>query len=143
MTEPRAISFVVEGEPAGKARPRKGPHGFYSPDPKGFEASVAAAGTEARNKAGQGLFGGPVAMTVWIHRAMPKSWPRKRRLMMKGALSPTIPDTVNIVAAVADGLNQVLYEDDRQVVDISAFKVWGPEHRVEISVRPIWEVPDA
>ena len=137
MSEPKAISFVVTGEPAGKARPRKGPYGFYSPDPKNFEARVSLLGTEARNKAGQGLFQGPVILVVGIVRAMPKSWSKKKRLAMDGELSPTIPDTVNIVAAVADGLNKVLYEDDRQVANITAYKVWGAEHNTEITVRPL------
>jgi len=137
MNEPlRAISFVVPGEPAGKARPRVTRHGTYTPDPKGFVARVTAAGTEARNKAGQELFTGPVSLEVSICRAMPKSWSRKKCVAMLGKLSPTIPDTINIVAAVADGLNKVLYEDDRQVVEIKADKMWGSGHSTCITVRP-------
>jgi Holliday junction resolvase RusA-like endonuclease len=139
MSEPKAISFVVPGEPAGKARPRvtrDGSH-TYTPDPKGFVARVSEYGTLARNKAGQGLFQVPVILVVGIVRAMPKGWSKKKKMAMFGTYSPTTPDTVNIVAAVADGLNGILYEDDRQVANITAYKVWGAEHNTEITVRPL------
>jgi Holliday junction resolvase RusA-like endonuclease len=135
--EARSISFVVPGEPAGKARPRVTRHGTYTPDPKGFVTRVSEYGTEARTKAGQGLFEGPVGLQVIIYRAMPKSWSRKKQAAMVGEYSPTTPDTVNIVAAVADGLNKIIYEDDRQIAHIAAYKYWAREHRTKITVQPL------
>ena len=95
--------------------------------------------TEADEKAVAGAYRGEklegaVRLEVHVYRALPKARP-------KGVRSePDIirPDLDNIVKAVMDGLNGVAYDDDRQVVEIHAYKharVRKPGDSIRFSVR--------
>lgn len=67
--------------------------------------------TEARGTI-RGSFEGPVVFSMVTHRAVPKSWP-KRRI---GEQDIAKPDTSNILKLVEDALNGVAYKDDSQIV---------------------------
>ena len=63
-------------------------------------------------------------------RAMPASWPKRKRAEMSGAWCTSKPDADNIAGAVMDAL----FEDDAAVVEVACRKVWGtsPELRIEV-----------
>jgi Holliday junction resolvase RusA-like endonuclease len=44
------------------------------------------------------------------------------------------PDLDNIVKAITDGMNGVVYEDDSQIVSLHATKVYGTDAMVEVMV---------
>ena len=74
---------------------------------------------------------------------MPKASPKKAALLwaMRDEEWPSVkrPDLDNIVKAVTDGMNGVVYQDDVQVAQCRAFKVLvGPDdnERVHICVAP-------
>ena len=45
------------------------------------------------------------------------------------------PDMDNLTKFILDGLNGLIYSDDRIIVRIDSSKVWGPHGSTEISVR--------
>ena len=56
---------------------------------------------------------------------IPKSWSERKRMeALAGALRPPKPDLDNLVKAVLDGCNKIVYEDDQQVYSIWAKKVY-------------------
>lgn len=136
------ISFVVPGKIAGKARPRVVRPGTskpaYNPDPYGYEERVGYHALDARPDDFI-LWLTPVGLKVKTYRLMPKSWSKKRRNANRLKLCGATPDYPNIVAAVADGLNHVLYSDDR-LVAIGYFEDrWDDEERTEITAWRIIE----
>ena len=55
-----------------------------------------------------------------------------------GEIKPTKkPDIDNVIKAILDGLNEVAYKDDAQVVNVSASKYYSDEPRVEVIVSRI------
>ena len=132
------ISFEVPGAAAGKARPRvtrSGQH-TYTPDPGGYVKRVTAAGVQARNGSAEWcITGEPVSMRVVVTRGMPGSWSKRKRAGIEGRWAPHKPDTGNIALACCDALSGVLYEDDRQVVELYSSQRWGLGHNTEITLE--------
>lgn len=123
-------SFVLRGEVRGKPRPRfsaRGGYGrAYTPASyMKYERSIAKAYTEAGGK----KFSGAVSVSIFIHRELPKS--RPKRLLAEPDTSK--PDIDNVAKAVLDALNGVAYEDDRQVVSLNVTKL--PRTRQESFIR--------
>ncbi|RUM87196.1 MAG: RusA family crossover junction endodeoxyribonuclease [Thermodesulfatator sp.] len=88
---------------------------------------------------------GPVALDLWFYLPIPKSFSRRKRLRaLSGELRPTgRPDLDNLVKAVLDALLGVALEDDRQIVELRAAKLYGAVPGVEIMAffvepEPIW-----
>ena len=93
------IRFEVEGQPYPKQRPRHNRHGkTYTPSKtKGFEKEI---GWYARMAMAGGMpLSGNVALVLDIRRK------GKRRA-----------DVDNILKAVKDGMNGIVYNDDQQVI---------------------------
>lgn len=63
-------------------------------------------------------FGGAVRLDIHVHRRLPSDRPKS----VKKEADTYSPDLDNIVKAIMDGLNGVAYDDDRQVVEIHAYK---------------------
>ena len=123
-------SFIVRGEVRGKPRPRfssRGGYGrAYTPASyMKYERSIAKAYTETGGK----KFSGTVSVSIFIHRELPKS--RPKRLLAE--LDTSKPDIDNVAKAVLDALNGVAYEDDRQVVSLHVTKL--PRTRQESFIR--------
>lgn len=68
----------------------------------------------------------PVDLLVEFRFAIPTSWPKwKRRLAADGLLHHTkVPDCSNLVKAIEDACNGVLFKDDGQVVGCVQDKVF-------------------
>lgn len=100
------IEFTVPGSPVGKQRARVTRRGAFTPKKtQAYEASVAAHARIAMMEAGAEMAAGPVAVQIVAY--MPD---RRRR------------DIDNVIKAVMDGLNGVLYHDDAQVHEVAASK---------------------
>ncbi|KAF0134886.1 MAG: endodeoxyribonuclease RusA [Methylocystaceae bacterium] len=78
---------------------------------------------------------GPVAMTVSATYLVPKSWPKKR---VAAALWRTAkPDADNIAKLVTDACNEIVFEDDAQVAELTVQKRYGPLAGVTVSVASL------
>ena len=138
------ITFEIPGEPRGKGRPRFQRRGdyvhTYTPDrTASYENLVAVMYYNAARNANQdGLkLEGPIAMDAYIYFDIPKSKSKKvREAMLRGEIMPTIKcDIDNVIKIVMDGLNKVAFDDDKQVVDLTAHKRYSDQPRVIISLK--------
>ena len=127
------VSFVVEGEPVPKARPRTVRKGgrTWSYTPKRVSKWENAVREEAL-KHFESPFNGPVALSLVFYLKRPKSRRRENYVV-------TTPDMDNLEKAVLDGLNEVAYEDDKLVVVKNTVKLYcrNGEPRVEVVVVPL------
>lgn len=132
------ITFTIPGQPQGKGRPRAVKIGGFTrlaSDKKtvAYEGLIAHAAQAAL--AGRPLLDGPVAINLFIDCQVPASWSgKKQREALAGEHMPTTkPDADNVLKAVCDGCNGVLWRDDVQVVDVRLRKRYAatPCVRVE------------
>lgn len=70
--------------------------------------------------------------------AIAPSWPKKKRIAaLVGALRPaTTPDADNLVKCL-DGLNGVVWVDDRQIVDAVVRKVYSERPGLTVTVETL------
>jgi Holliday junction resolvase RusA-like endonuclease len=135
------ITFTVPGQPQGKGRPRVGKIGaharLFTPQKTvAYEGLIAHAAQIAM--AGRALVEGPVSVALAIDCQVPASWSQKKqRIALAGEVLPTTkPDADNVVKAVFDGLNGVLWRDDVQVVDLMVRKRYAATPCVRVEVMP-------
>jgi len=133
------IAFTVPGQPIGKGRPRVGKVGgharlFTPAKTASYEGLVAHTAQAAM--AGRPLLEGAVAANLFIDCPVPASWSgKKQRAALAGEVLPTSkPDADNVVKAIFDGLNGVLWRDDVLVVDLRVRKRYAPTPCVRVEV---------
>lgn len=135
---PRAIIIALRGAPVGKGRGRIGklrdgrPVVFTPAATRSYEASLRVAGTDAME--GLEPLDGPVGIEVVATFPVAASWSGvRRRQALAGQLLPTTkPDSDNILKICADSLNQIVWCDDRQIVQATVIKRYGAEPGVVI-----------
>jgi Holliday junction resolvase RusA-like endonuclease len=137
-----AVYFVVYGTPIGKGRPRATSRGGFVrmyTDAKtlGFEQAVA---DEARTAMSNfDLFDTPMQLQLSAYYPIPKSWSKKKRqLAVDGEIYPQVkPDLDNVMKAILDALNGVVYADDSQVINMVATKRYSTDPRIEVYVHEV------
>jgi Holliday junction resolvase RusA-like endonuclease len=132
-----AVAFTIPGEPVAKGRARfarKGNHvSTYTPEKTAkYENLVKLAAQEAMR--GTAPFTRPVSLLVQIFVSVPASWSKKRRdLALRGFIGATKkPDADNVLKALKDGMNGIVYVDDARVTSIALSKQYGEIPRVEV-----------
>lgn len=133
------IAFSVPGEPIGKGRPRatsiNGSARLYTPKKTAnYEGLIAHAAQQAMAGAQPVEFACQVQMSITV--SVPASWSKKKRAAaLLGEVMPTKkPDTDNVVKAVFDGMNGVVWRDDVQAVDLFVRKRYGSTPGVYVRV---------
>jgi Holliday junction resolvase RusA-like endonuclease len=140
--EMNEIQFVVPGQPVGKGRARAARRGnfitMYTPEKTAnYESLVAHAAHVAM--AGKSLISGAVAVDLDIRLQIPASWSKKRKEMAaQGLIAATKkPDCSNILKAIEDGMNGIIYNDDVQIVQSSQRKRYAETPGVVVIVREL------
>jgi len=135
------LTFEIPGDPRGKGRPRFSSHNgvsrTYTDDKTAaYENLVTLAAQRAME--GRPPFEGPVYMHVQAWMRIPASASKKRELaMLAGVEQPLkLPDLDNVLKAVLDGCNRVVFADDKQVVGITAHKAYAHTPRVAVTITP-------
>lgn len=144
----RTIRFTMSGAAIPKDRVRhrivqpKGKRPFvqvYTPkETRDYEERIAKRARRAWGEAEPSLR--PIELQVTIHVEIPPGWPKwKREAATRGEILPTgVPDVDNVVKAISDAMNGIVYRDDGQVATIDAVKLYAPEGTdsyVEVAVR--------
>ena len=82
------------------------------------------------------LLDGPLEVSLVVYLPIPTSWSKKKQAAaLAGTVMPTKkPDLDNITKALKDGMNQVVYHDDAQVVDAHLWKRYAATPRVAVRV---------
>jgi Holliday junction resolvase RusA-like endonuclease len=78
----------------------------------------------------------PVTVAIYIRVGIPTSFSKqKHKDALEGILKPTKkPDIDNIAKCFLDGMNDIVYLDDKQVVNLHITKVYAETPAVEIMV---------
>jgi Holliday junction resolvase RusA-like endonuclease len=134
------IVYSVYGEPIGKGRPRFAKRGnfvsTYTPQKtKTYEDEIRLMAKAAMG--GSEPLETPVTVAIYIRVGIPASFSKQKR---KDALAnierPTKkPDIDNIAKCFLDGMNGIVYLDDKQVVSLHITKVYSETPAVEVMVK--------
>lgn len=141
-----AITFSIPGEPQGKGRPRVGKIGgharmFTPAKTVAYEGLIAHAAQQAM--AGAAPLECACDVRISITVSVPASWSKKKAAAaLLGEVLPTKkPDADNVVKAVFDGMNGVVWRDDVQAVDFAVRKRYGATPGVFVRVTPFTGAP--
>lgn len=130
------VSFEVPGKAVPKQRPRRARNGhFYTPQPTvEYEREVAWRSKIAMK--GRLPFICPVSVSIEIRLVPPRSWYASKQVRaLNGELRPSRFDLDNCVKALTDGMNGIVYKDDRQIYEITAFKAYGNTDKVLVEIE--------
>jgi Holliday junction resolvase RusA-like endonuclease len=136
------MTFTVPGQPQGKGRPRIGKVGdharmFTPAKTAAYEGLIAHAARIAM--AGHPPLEVAAGCNIFIDCQVPASWSsKKQRMALAGEVLPTAkPDADNVVKAVFDGMNGVVWRDDVLCVDVRVRKRFAATPCVRVEV---WRV---
>jgi Holliday junction resolvase RusA-like endonuclease len=142
MSDCKPVSFVVPGEAIGKGRPRVSTIGgharMFTPEKTAnYETLIALSAQQVM--AGRDLIAGPVLIELKITVAVAASWSKKKTAKaLAGTVMPTKkPDADNVLKAICDGINGIVFKDDVQVVNVSMSKRFGAIPGVQVRVVPL------
>ena len=134
------VMYTVYGEPVGKGRPRFAKRGnfvsTYTPlKTKTYEDEIRMMAKAAMGSSEP--LETPVTVAIYIRVGIPTSFSKqKRKDAIEGILKPTKkPDADNVLKCFLDGMNEIVYLDDKQVVNIHLTKVYAETPAVEIMVK--------
>lgn len=135
------VTFVMEGEPVGKGRPKfsviNGKAHVRTPERTVCYQQDIQWEYSRQCKEKRFPDGVPLAVDIIAYYRIPSSQSEKvKRKMQEGTIRPTKkPDCDNVIKAVLDALNGLAYKDDCQVCEIALHKWYSKNPRVEVEIR--------
>ena len=131
------MKFEVLGKPQGKARPRIGKFGAYTPQ-KTVLYEKTVKDTFKKQFPNFEPFTGEIKVKIEAKFEVPKSYSKKKReQLLQGAGYTHKPDVDNISKIILDSLNGLAYVDDAQVTCLLVFKEYGYENKVIVELEEI------
>lgn len=130
------IDFFIPMQPVAKGRPKFARMGGFvrAYTPKGTVSAENYIKFTAANYRPKELLAGPLRLEVIVTKAFPKSMSKKKRL---AALPTTKPDADNYGKLVMDALNEIIWVDDSQVVDLRIVKRYGNVPGINVTVEEV------
>jgi Holliday junction resolvase RusA-like endonuclease len=134
------MQITIPGIPVAKGRPRLGKYGTYTPTKTiNYENLVQYCYMDQA----EGIkLDGPLMMEIRFYFPIPKSYSKKQIELLKvqDMAHMKKPDLDNCIKSISDALNHFAYDDDSQIIELSASKRYTLEEpRAEVE---IWEVLD-
>ena len=133
-----SVAFIIPGPPVGKGRPRMAAGRMYTPaKTANYEGLVAHEAAVAM--AGRPLLEGACSCSIQIVLPIPASWSKKKQAAaLAGEIYPTVkPDVDNVIKAIFDGMNGVVWKDDVQACDGQQTKRYGATPMVRVWVQEV------
>ncbi len=138
------VEFTVLGTPQSKGRPRFVRRGkfvqSYTPEQTvNYENLVKLS---YKQDVGEIKLIGAIRAECKFYFPIPKSASKKKQKeMLEGKIRPITvsKDADNCVKSVLDALNTIAYDDDRQVVELEAYKLYSDQPRAEIKLLTLDE----
>lgn len=141
----KTINFTVPGVPVAKGRARSfiraGHVAHYTPEQTArYENLVKLAARQAMGT--WEPMQGAVELVLLLHMPVPASWSQKRRTAaLSGQVRPTTkPDCSNVLKAVEDAMNGVVFVDDKQIADVTICKRYAATPQACVQVTEVTEV---
>lgn len=139
---PPPVFICVPGDPVGKGRPRITTIGgfarTYTPKKtKDYEDGIRAEASLSMQ--GRSPLIGPVELSLQIFMPIPPSYSKKKALAcrLQNVVPTKKPDLDNVLKAVCDAFNGIVWVDDTQVVDCHVTKRFADEPCVICIVTPL------
>lgn len=132
------IKFTVPGSPVPKGRARafvrNGKIAHYTPEETARYEDIVRA--EANKMMWACVADGPVSVKIKLFIKIPASFNKKKKDEARnGEIRPTSrPDIDNYIKAICDAMNGIVYNDDSQVVKMTAEKYYSELPRAEVEV---------
>lgn len=130
------IFFEVPVDPRGKVRPRftRGGQTYTPRETRAYEQFLR---DWYMQRIRGGMVEGPMVVTLNFLMPIPASWSAaKRAAAMRGNIKhDKKPDIDNLVKAVLDAYNGVIWADDKQIIAIKAEKRYSVLPRVCVDVQ--------
>ena len=129
-------AFDVKGKPQGKGRPRVNTFTKRAYTPKKTQDYEELVRWSYKNsyRDFKPLEGELEAHIIAVFE-VPKSYSKKKREELKGAMYTHKPDVDNISKIILDSLNGVAYKDDSQIVKLTVEKMYGEEEKVLVILK--------
>lgn len=135
------LYFTFEIEPISQLRPRASSRGghvrlYDPPKVKQFKSILHNLVTEQYKKP---PLTGALSVSLLFYRPVQRSLSNvERQRRLSNQHKPIVkPDTDNYIKSTLDGLNGVLWEDDSQIVKLTAEKRYGEYPRIEVEVKKV------
>ena len=149
LKKEKMIEINIPGKPVPMARPRVVKRGRYvhtynPPKMMNWEHYAHHCGIKAmRENHWKMIKDNPIDVEVWIHRPIPKSWPKKKKFYAKRYLiAPTTkPDIDNYVKSAIDSQIGVAYYDDNLITSLSADEFYSSKPHLMMRIRRIDVIP--
>jgi Holliday junction resolvase RusA-like endonuclease len=135
------ISFEIPGEPVPQGRPRVTRTGvtYYDSKTKEYRELVKQCATFAQ--AGRESLTGALALIVDCEFSVPESWPEYRRqAALNGQWHTSRKDVDNVVKAVSDSCNGIIYDDDSQIAVVIGTKCYSSEPKTKVIIYELNEI---
>ena len=140
--ESATVAFVIPGTPVGKGRPKFARRGnftvAYTPEKTASYENLVKVKAEEAMK-GRPAIDGAVAVTIWLWVTPPASWSQKKqRQALSHEILPTSkPDVDNVIKGIFDAMNEIVWKDDKQAVDVLVRKRYSETARATVEVRAL------
>lgn len=76
-------------------------------------------------------------VSLYFYFEPPKSWSKKRKLIVIGTYKRTKPDVDNLIKTVLDAANKHVWQDDNQVVHIDSYKMYAEESKIVMVIKEV------
>ena len=134
------VTYIVYGEPVGKGRPRFARRGkftsTYTPQKtKTYEDEIRLMAKAAMGSSEP--LETPMTVAIYIRVGIPASYSKqKRKDALAGIIKPMKkPDLDNVAKCFLDSMNEIVYLDDKQVINLHVTKVYAETPAVEVMVK--------
>ena len=136
------IKLVIEGTPVGKGRPRVASRGSfahaYTPKKtKNYEKLIQ--NNYLSNYTYEDMLKGPIKAKLMEYFPIPESLSKKKKEELSNNFEKHTkkPDIDNVIKTVFDALNNVAFEDDSNIVELTAKKLYSNNPRIELTLSEV------
>ena len=135
----KTISFHCDFRAISKQRARTGKGFAFTPaKTKAFERAVGFACNAAMT--GQPM-ATPCRMEIYALFQPPKSWPKWKQAAAMGKPYVCASDADNMIKAIADGLNGIAYDDDKQLAHVAMERFYADHDGFRVTIFELESVP--
>jgi len=131
------MTIEINEIPVPASRPRVSRFRTYYNEPyNSYKELLKEKVTECMSKVKKPLYERyePIRVQVIFYMQIPKSISKKKSLLMRGKPHTKKPDSDNLVKAVLDAMNGIVYYDDGQIFNLTVSKFYSDKPRTIIEV---------
>lgn len=136
------INLTINGDPVGKGRPRVTNRGSfahaYTPSKtKNYEKTIQNEFLSKYNY--NDILHGPIKAEVNAYFPIPISTSKRKKQDMINNLDKHTkkPDIDNVIKSIFDALNNLAFEDDSNIISLTANKYYSECPRVEVTLKEV------